>query len=299
MPLNLAGYTTIKPIAVAQDRTATFYGTIVDTTGYRSLSILQGIDAVTGASHTKTGAVKYGSFTNLGTYDNTAAGDTWIPLRNSGTDNVKIAHAFTPASGSTPTFYSVRIFLYQAGTVAANKHIWVTMEGDAPTDPDDTPFWTSYKIAANGVTTSTSGEWVTFYFRDSAVGALTASTQYHVVLQGDYTASTTNHIKAYVTTVTSGGTISLYDAAWGQVATQTLKTDCSVVASWTTITANAFTAVATTNPIEDVEATAVQEQVVDCKQYGPAIRYECVGAGTQTTALCYAVGVLGDPKSPA
>jgi len=294
--MNLAGYTTIKPISEAQDYTATFYGTIVDGRGYRSLSILQGADAITGSSHTKTGAVKYGSFTSISAYDYTTTGDTWIPLRNSGTDNVKIAHKFTTASGSTPTFYSVTMRLREEGTVAASKYVWLTVEGDS-SGPDGSAVWTSYKKAAADISTASGGEDVTFYFRGGATSALTASTVYYAVLQGDYSASTSNQIQARVDTVASGGTVYLYDSAWANVTTQSLETTASVVASWTTISANAFTAATAT--IEDVEATVVQEQVVDLTQYGPAIRYECVGAGTETTALMYAVGILGDPKYPS
>jgi hypothetical protein len=297
MPLNLDGYTTPKQICVPQDYTATIYGAILDCSGYRSLAISQAVDAITGASHTKTGAVKYGTFTSIGAYDYTTAGDTWVPLRYDTNDNVKLAHAFTTASGSTPSFYSVTFNMYQAGTVAASKYVWATLEGDSTGDPDDTPFHTSYKIAANGITTSTSGEEVTFYFRQTATSALTASTAYHCVLQGDWTLNTTNHLKLHVDTVASGGTLEIFDAAWADSTTQSPKTSASVVASWTAISANAFTAVSAT--VEDVEATAYQEQIVDLKQYGPAIRYECVGAGTQTTGLVSVHASLGDPKSPA
>lgn len=296
MPLNLAGYTTPKQICVPQDYTATIYGAIVDGSGYRSLSIIQAADAITGASHTKTGAVKYGSFTNLSAYDYTTTGDTFIPLRNGASDNVKIAHKFTTASASTPTFYSVKMRLREEGTVAAAKYVWVTIEGDS-SGPDGTAVWTSYKKLAADISTASGGEDITFYFRQSATSALTASTVYYAVLQGDYTASSTNQIQARIDTVASGGTVYLYDSSWANVTTQTLETTCSVVTSWTAVSAYAFTAATAT--IEDVEATAIQEKVVDLKQYGPAIRYECVGAGTETTALLSVIGILGDPKSPA
>jgi len=296
MPLNLNAYTTPKQIIVPQDYTATIYGAIVDGSGYRSLSIIQAADAITGSSHTKTGAVKYGSFTNLSAYDYTTAGDTWIPLRNSGSDNVKIAHKFTTASGSTPTFYSVTMRLREEGTVATSKYMWVTIEGDS-SGPDGSAVWTSYKVACEDTSTASGGEDITFYFRQSATSALTASTAYYAVLQADYTASATNQIQARVDTVASGGTVYLYDSSWANVSTQSLETTCSVVASWTAVAAYAFTAATAT--IEDVEATAIQEKVVDLTQYGPAIRYEAVGAGTETTALMSTIGILGDPKYPA
>ena len=206
MPMNLNGYTNPVTIAEAQDYTATFYGAIVDGRGYRSLQILQSADAITGTGHTKTGAVKYGSFVGLDAYDYPTAGDTWVPLRNGGSDNVELAHKFTTVGGSTPTFYSVTMRLREEGTVAAAKYVWVAIDDDS--SGPNTSIWTSYKVLAADISTATNGELVTFYVRGGATSALTASTVYYATLSGDYSASATNQIQLHVDTVSaSGGTL--------------------------------------------------------------------------------------------
>ncbi|MEA3225730.1 MAG: hypothetical protein U9Q07_07240, partial [Planctomycetota bacterium] len=252
------------------------------------------VDAITGSGGTMTPTVEYAeSAPSLDAYEYTTAGDTWIPLRYDTNDNIKVAHKFTTAAGSTPTFVTVRFKLYQAGTVAASKYIWATIEADS-SGPDGTAITTSYKILANSITTSTSGEWVTFTFRE--VPALSASTVYYVVLQGDWTVNTTNHIKCHVDTVTSGGTVFLYDSAWANVGTQSLHTDCEQVASWTAVTPanSAFTA--RTATIEDVQATAHEFKYIDARVYGPYVHLVMTKSGTVSTALCSAYAVKTAPQ---
>jgi len=296
MPMNLDGYTTLKPISEPEDKLATFYGTIVDGSGYRSLAIYQQVDAMTGSGATMTGAVGYGSFSVLDAYEYDTAGDTWVTLRYDTTDQIQLAHKFTTVSGSTPTFYSVTFTMKQVGTVAAAKYLWATIEADS-SGPDGTAIWSSYKILANSLTKASAGEEITFYFRGGTTQALSASTVYYSVLSGDWSVSTSNHLAIHVDTVASGGTLWVYDAAWANTTTQSPYTQSKVVASWTAVAAYAFTAA--TAVIEDVEGTAIQEQIVDLKVYGPAIQYSCVESGTTSTCLMSVMGILGDPKYPA
>lgn len=287
-----------QPLFAPQDRTATFYSDVIDcaldsdgTTvrGFKEVAISLAGDALTGSGCTFTPTVQYASgLTNISAYDYTTAGDTWVTLRYDTNDQVKLAHKFTTAASgaaSTCTIFKVKFYMKQVGTVAASKYLWATLEGDS-SGPDGSAVQTSYKIAANSI--SATGEYVEFEFREPV--ALTAATVYYVVLQGDWTLSTSNHLAIYVDTVASGGTLYVYDSAWANTTTQSPNTTCSAIGTWTSATvttkggtSSAFTAITAT--IEDVKATAHQTRYLDAMAYGRYARVVMTKSGTATTAL--------------
>lgn len=287
-----------EPILAPLDRTATAYSDVVDCAldadgstirGYKELAISLSADGITGTSHTVTPTVQYASgLTYVSAYDYATAGDTWITLRYDSGDQVKLAHKFTTAASgdaSTATIFKVKFYMKQVGTVAASKYVWATLEGDS-SGPDGSAVQTSYKIAANSI--SATGEYVEFEFRQPI--ALTADTVYYVVLQGDWTVSTSNHLAIYVDTVASGGTLWVYDSGWANTTTQSPNTTCSAIGSWTAAvvtnkagTTSAFTAFTAT--IEDVKATAHQTRYLDANTYGRYIHVVMTSSGTKTTGL--------------
>jgi len=282
-----------KALIQPASRTATIYSEVLDASGYSKVAFHQHTGAL--GAGTATGTAYYAtSAADLAAYQYLTAGDTWIPLRNGASDNVLIGHAFTTAAGSTPSFYQVTFRLKQLGTLSAGDYIWVTLEGDSTGDPDGTAIATSYKVDATAITTATAGELVTFTFRESTVAALTASTAYHVVLQGDYTASSSNQIQMHVDTVSSGGTIELYDSSWADVTTQTPPTTCLQIASWTAVSGYNFTAVTADN--QAVETLANQTVVWDSKAYGPYCMYNLAETSAWTGCVQELSAVKLDPQ---
>lgn len=282
----------ITNVIVPASRTAVTYSEVIDASGYETCTINQQIGAFGGG--TVTGTFYYATAaTDLTNYQYLTAGDTWIPLRNGASDNVKIAHKFTTGAASTPTIYQVTFRLYQKGTLSSGDYIWCTLEGDS-SGPDGSAIATSYKVDATDITTSTVGELVTFTFRESTVQALTAATAYHVVLQGDYTAGSTNQICMHVDTVASGGTIYLYDSGWTNVSTQTPPTTCLAVASWTAATD--YNATAVTSDHVNVAAYDNQKIVVPTKQYGPYLQWYLAETSSWTGLLVSVNANLGDAK---
>lgn len=283
----------VGSIVVPASRTAVTYSEVVDATGYDRVALFQNVGAF--GAGTLTGTMYYAtSAADLAAYQYLTAGDTWVPLRNGASDNVKIAHKFTTAVGSTPTIYQVTFRLKQLGTLSSGDYIWCTIEGDSTSAPDGSAIATSYKVAADGLTTATAGELVTFTFRESTVQALSASTVYYVVLQGDYTASSSNQVQMHVDTVASGGTIYLYDSAWANVSTQTPPTTCLQIASWTAVTAYNFTAV-TSDQVNDATYCS-QVKLVDTDQYGPYLQYYAAETSAWTGLLLSVSAVKLDPQ---
>jgi hypothetical protein len=80
-------------------------------------------------------------------------------------------------------FPYVDVQLVRAGSVVGN--IWFTLEADTAGNPSGTPLATSDKIDASQI--ATSNQIVRIPFRNPYTAA--TATQYHLVLQGDYTRS--------------------------------------------------------------------------------------------------------------
>lgn len=106
-----------------------------------------------------------------------------------GTATDKIAQGFQSTTASSQGAIDfVDIKLIRAGAVSGN--IWFTVETDTAGDPSGTVQATSDKVDAAKL--STTATWVRVAFRNPFTP--TISTQYHLVLQGDYTRSDTVNI---------------------------------------------------------------------------------------------------------
>lgn len=112
--------------------------------------------------------------------------------------NTKLAQGFQVTSASPIWF--IDIILAQVGTVSGGlSAMWLTVEADSAGSPSGTPLTTSDKVGAN-LTPAAAGA-IRFYFRDGWTPAV--STQYHFVLQGDYTISAVNYMQMYGDTANS------------------------------------------------------------------------------------------------
>lgn len=134
-------------------------------------------------------------------------------LRQGAADRVKLAQGIQLAN--TGTIVKVLIVLIKTGAPTGN--VWLTIEGDSSGDPSGSPLAQSSNYDVSTVTTA--GSVIEFTF--TAPASVIAGQQYHIVLQGDYTASAVNYVSWTGTSGNNypGGSSKKFDAAWGATAT--------------------------------------------------------------------------------
>lgn len=127
-------------------------------------------------------------------------------LLRDATARTKLAQGFKVDTAGLCEFIDVK--LVKAGTPTGNY--WFTIETNSGGVPSGTVLATSDKYDVSRLTTTAT--WVRLPFRTPA--ALSAATQYHLVLQGDFTVSGTNHLgwRADTTAATyANGSKAAYD----------------------------------------------------------------------------------------
>lgn len=107
------------------------------------------------------------------------------PLRDA-TARTKLSQGFQTTIAGPAVFIDVK--LHKTGTPTGNY--WFTIESDSGGVPSGTVLATSDKYGAARL--STTNGWIRISFRTPA--SLSAATQYHLVFQGDFTVSASNHI---------------------------------------------------------------------------------------------------------
>lgn len=99
---------------------------------------------------------------------------------------VKVAQGFKVSTSAAVDFIEVKLIKVGAPT----GNVWFTIEANASGVPSGTPLGTSDKL--NVARLSTSAMTIRIPFR--APVSLTSPTQYHLVMQGDWTVSATNYV---------------------------------------------------------------------------------------------------------
>lgn len=195
-------------------------------------------------------------------------GETDIALRTAAATNVLLGASFTPAAAAT--LKKVGLPLKMKGTLAAGD-VWVTILADS-TGPTSSALATSAKIAVEDIPGSYGVQWFTF----ATPLNVAADTKLWIVLQGDYTAGSTNQILWRANTVTSGGNSATNDGTdWAAVATEDMEfaTRQFVFAD---VTGGGFTAVG--------NAASMQKKAINLTGLGPHLRAVDTIAGTVTGA---------------
>lgn len=129
-------------------------------------------------------------------------------LLRDATARTKLAQGFKVDTAGKIEFVDVKVA--KVGTPTGN--FWYTIEATSGGVPSNTPLATSEKYDVSRLTT-TSG-FIRVPFRTPAT--LSAATQYHLVLQGDFTVSGSNHMAWRADTTTStyaNGSKAAYDGA--------------------------------------------------------------------------------------
>lgn len=140
--------------------------------------------------------------------------DTNAPLRFS-TSVAKLAQSFKLSVAGYVPFADIR--LMKVGSPTGS--VWLTLEADSSGSPSGTPLATSDKIDVSLL--STSGYAVRFMFRTPASLSATP-TAYHLVIQGDFTISTSNYVNVRYNSAGgyANGAYAIYNGtSWSSGAT--------------------------------------------------------------------------------
>lgn len=146
-------------------------------------------------------------------------------LRDGAASNIKLAIKIVNSAEcklDRIQFYGIKV-----GTPANETNgVWVTIEGDAPNEPDGTPITNGTSAYKATTAFDTTGELVSFTF--ATPPTLAASTTYWAVIQGDYDVDASNCISFDTDAVDAGDQICMYyDAAWAALGLKNLT--CNVL----------------------------------------------------------------------
>jgi hypothetical protein len=140
------------------------------------------------------------------TISQVSGADSTTSLRTGATTNVKIAQKIT-VGGSNITVNRAALYLTLINNIDGilyqdGETVTVTIETDSAGAPSGTPVTNGTSTSRLAYDIDPKGGWEAFDFSSNVT--LTASTVYWIVLQGTYTASTTDYVK-WSKDSTSGG----------------------------------------------------------------------------------------------
>lgn len=189
----------------------------------------------------------------------TTVGTTGTELREGASTNTEVALSFTQSGARQVK--RVALYLDKEGTLAAGKLLTLRIETNSAGSPSGTLVnnGSSNTVDIDTAVSTTKG-WVVFTF-DKPVD-LADATVYHFVLTGDYTASASNNVRVYSTTVASGGTLNLSTDGTtyaGVVATERVMVYVDQY-NFSDITGGGFTSLATagTAATQTIELNGVE-----------------------------------------
>jgi hypothetical protein len=198
---EVASWTNLSAAITASGANGLDTGSETGSTWYEVYAIRKSSDGTQGALLHQ--AKDYGGGTSYQTGQ-----DGYHNLRDA-TARTKLAQGFT-LSGVSGLCEYVDAWLIRTGSPVGNY--WFTIEANVAGVPSGTPLATSDKYDAARV--ASTAQYVRLPFRTPA--SLSASTQYHLVLQGDYTVSGANFLSWGADTTAgaySGGAKAAFDGA--------------------------------------------------------------------------------------
>jgi hypothetical protein len=152
------------------------------------------------------------------------ADDGAIEIVNEGAaNNLKLALSFTQ-SGGNATLVGYLVKLQKLGTPASETNGFsIQVETDNAGDPSDTPVANTTVTKATSLIDDGGFVWYMFLLSRGSRGTLTNAVAYHIVVEGDWTASATDSIQIDTDAVLAGAqTCKYYDAAWAALALKNL-----------------------------------------------------------------------------
>lgn len=173
-------------------------------------------------------------------------GTTVNKLRAGASTTVKLGAKFTQSGAASVK--TVALDLKYVGTITAGKVVTLDIHTDNAGVPSATSLGTSASIDINTTVPTAAYGYVTFTFATPV--DLSDATVYHMVLSGDYTASTSNYVSWLSNTVASAGNQSTNDATtWSAVATESFAF-YAMQYSFADITGGDFTGMTTTSSVQ-------------------------------------------------
>lgn len=169
-------------------------------------------------------------------------GTTDHKLRAGASTTVRLGLAFTQSGAAQVK--RIGLYLKYNGTITSGKVVTLAIQTDTTGSPSGTAVQNGTSVSVQTDSISATAGWVVFTFTNPV--DLADATVYHLVLTGDYTASTSNYIGWYSKTVASGGTYEDQDGTtWAAVtATEKLMTYVDQY-SFSDITSGGFTTLST------------------------------------------------------
>jgi hypothetical protein len=214
-------------------------------------------------------------------------GTTATELREGASTNIELALSFTQSGARQ--IKRVALWLDKQGTITAGKLLTLKIETDNTANPSGTTLnnATSATVDIDTAVSTTAG-WVVFTFAKPIDVA--DATVYHFVLSGDYTASGSNNVRLYSTTVASGGTLN--PSTDGTTFAGVTTTERVMVYvdqyAFADITGGGFTSLATAG------TASVQSLELNADSLPPVIRLFTTLGGTSSPAWTTACLVSGD-----
>lgn len=216
---------------------------------------------------TSTGLTRGYEYSTVGTTDN--------KLRAGASTTVRLGLAFTQSGARS--IKRIGLYLKKTGTITTGKIVTLAIQTDSTGSPSGTVVQngTSANVQTDDIS-STAG-WIVFTFAKPV--DLADATVYHLVLTGDYTASTSNYIGWQSKTVASGGTYEDNDGSnWAAVTTTEKLMAYVDQYSFADLTGGGFTSLATAG------TAAVQTLEFNGRNLNPVMRIYSTIGGTSNPA---------------
>lgn len=209
-------------IATRVTTVGTYGSKVVDAVGFKSSVVsLNSAKSSGGSSVTLDVKMQTSEPVARGLDDSGATEDNDVQLRDAGASNIELGAKFTQSGGRQ--IKSVFLRLKKEGTITSGKVVTVEIQGDSGGNkPDDTLVHADATATVETDDIAAAFGWVEFELTRPV--DLATSTAYWIVLEGDYTESTTNCITLATDTVASGGNFNYHDADWtgSLITTQTV-----------------------------------------------------------------------------
>lgn len=208
-------------IATRVTTVGTYGSKVLNRVGFlSSLCILHSAASTAGSSVTLDVKMQDSDVTSKG-YDNTTgAASVDNDLRDGTASNIELGLQFSQSGARQ--IKSVWLNLKKKGTITTGKVVTVQIHGDSGGEkPDDT------LVHADATATVETDDIAATYglveFELTRPVDLADSTEYWIVLEGDYDVSSSNCISLATTTVASGGNFNWHDADWDSTMVTTKK----------------------------------------------------------------------------
>jgi hypothetical protein len=195
----------------------TYGSPVYDRSGFLScVGVFQSAASSAGSACTTYVTLQHADYDTIGHLNNKTLSDTAsIALRDNAARNA-LGAQFT--QDSARQLSSISVLARKIGTIASAQKIWCRIETNNSGAPSGTLAHADAACTLSVDSVSTSFLWRKFTFARPI--DIAAGTVLHVVISGDYTASSSNYIRIAADAVTSGGNFeAMATSTWADSVT--------------------------------------------------------------------------------